>query len=91
METLTKNGVVDLIVKKEVGYFERGIFEVRSFWKEYCIETKEKEKAKHFCTVENMEIEIPLYPFETLYKRYWLIGGCKFCKKLIYNPTPVDL
>lgn len=91
MECLSKNGVIDLIVKNEIGYFEEGIFEVRSFWKEYCEETEEKEKAKHFCPVENKEIEIILYPFETLYKRKWLIGGCKNCKKIIYHPTPLDL
>lgn len=90
MEYLSKNGVIDLIIKNEVGYFENGIFEVRSFWKNHCDETDEKERAKHFCNVENREIEILLYPFATLYKKNWMIGGCKHCKKLIYLSKPLD-
>lgn len=91
MENLNKNGVVDLLVKNEVGYFEKGVFEVRSFWKHCCEETENKEKSQHFCQKENREIEITLYPFETLYNRYWMIGGCRHCKKIFYYPIPVDL
>lgn len=91
MEALSKNAVADLLVKNEIGYFEREIFEVRSFWKNYCIETEDKERAKHFCEKAEKEIEITLYPFKTLYNRYWLIGGCKYCKKIIYHSLPLDL
>ncbi len=90
MEYLTKNGVIDLIVKNEIGYFERGIFEVRSFWKAASEVSKDSNREKHYCSVLNREIEIVLYPFETLYERFWYIGGCKHCKKIVYYPTPID-
>jgi len=90
MEYLSKNAVIDLIVKNEVGFYTNGIFEVRSFWKNHCEETNQKDTAKHFCENQKEEIEIKLYPFKTLYGRFWLIGGCKYCKKIIYNSLPVD-
>lgn len=90
MEILSKNGVIDLIVKNEIGYYENGIFEVRSFWKNIMEETSEKNIAKHFCSLQDKEFEIPLYSFKTLYGRLWKIGGCKNCKKLIYHPIPHD-
>lgn len=90
MEHLSKNGVIDLIVKNEIGYYENGIFEVRSFWKNHTEKTSEKNISRHFCSVQEKEIEIPLYSFKTLYGRFWKIGGCKICKKLIYHPIPLD-
>lgn len=90
MEYLSKNGVIDLIVKNEIGYYENETLEVRSFWKSILEEANEKNVAKHFCNVQEKEVEIPLYSFKTLYGRFWKIGGCKSCKKLIYHPISLE-
>lgn len=91
MEYLSKNAIIDLIFKNGIGYYRDGYFEVKSFWKNYCEAVEEKEEARHFCNLENKEIIIKLFPFETLNGKFWKIGGCKYCKKLIYFSKTVDL
>ena len=67
MGNMTKGAVTALLQQKEVGYFERNVFEVRSFWKETCVEVPNREVHRHVCEDGKDSQEIRLHPFKTIY------------------------
>ena len=89
MSNMTKQAVGALMQQREVGYFEGDIFEVRSFWKETCVEVQSKDAHDHDCPVAHQSVGIKLHPFKTIYDRRWMIGGCSACKKVFYYPIPL--
>ncbi len=89
MNMMTKGAVAALLQKREVGYLERDIFEVRSFWKQTCVPVEERDVHRHACGESEPPEEIGLHPFKTVYGRTWRIGGCTRCQKLFYYPIPL--
>jgi hypothetical protein len=88
MTSMTKGAVSALLQQKEVGYLENDVFEVRSFWKETCVDVQDREIHRHACG-GGPAAEIRLHPFKTIYGRTWRIGGCTDCRKLFYFPIPL--
>jgi len=86
--SMTKGAVAALLQQKEVGYLDHDVFEVRSFWKETCVDVPDREIHRHVCG-DGPAAEIRLHPFKTIYGRTWRIGGCTSCKKLFYYPIPL--
>jgi len=89
MGNMTKGAVTALAQQKEVGFVERDVFEVRSFWKETCVPVEDLAVHRHSCGQGSASEEIRLHPFKTLYGRTWRIGGCTECRKLFYYPIPL--
>lgn len=89
MSNMTKQALGALMQQREVGYFEGDVFEVRSFWKETCVEVSSRDAHDHDCPISNRAIGIKLHPFKTIYDRRWMIGGCSDCKKVFYYPIPL--
>jgi hypothetical protein len=86
---MTKQAVGALLQQREVGYFEGDILEVRSFWRETCVEVQSKDGHDHDCPASGKGVGVKLHPFPTLYGRRWMIGGCSACRKVFYYPIPL--
>jgi hypothetical protein len=89
MSMMTRGAVAARLQQAEVGYFERDVFEVRSFWKEICVDVPDRAVHQHVCEEGKVPVEIRLHPFLTIYGRIWRIGGCTDCTKLFYYPIPL--
>jgi len=89
MSTLTRQSVAVLLQQREIAYHERDVLEVRSFWKDACVDVPDREVHRHTCKEGAAAVEIRLHPFKTVYGRTWRIGGCSECKKLFYYPIPL--